>query len=418
MSDWLDTAPDGSVRGGETGAARVIPGQVWHRAAYPRATPAMAPPQPPRHIPPQGAAPVPPGELPRPDEPSGSGGGAGGYQRGRRSRGDRPSRRRRVVRMMALVVAVLLVSSLGTYVWADTKLNRDVDLGSVPDRPPQGKGTNYLIVGSDSRQGLSSQAKKDLRTGTAEGSRTDSMILLHTGAHGTTMTSLPRDSWATIPSFIRPDTGMHYPPTRNKLNAAFSYGGPRLLVRTVERNTGLRIDHYAEIGFAGFVGIVDAVGGVDMCLERDVKDKKSGVDLKKGCQTLDGAQALAFVRQRHQEAQGDLGRNRNQQKLLTALARKAATPSTVLDPSTVYSVLGSGLDTLIVDKGTAPSDLTSLFRAVKAVTAGNGKRVNIPVANRNFSTSKGSAVLWERAQARKLFTQLRNDQPVTIKAER
>ncbi|WP_399067366.1 LCP family glycopolymer transferase [Streptomyces winkii] len=331
---------------------------------------------------------------------------------------DRPRKRRRTVRMVALLVAVLLMSSLGTYVWADTKLNRDVDLAKVPDRPPRGKGTNYLIVGSDSRQGLSTKAKKDLHTGTAEGSRTDSMILLHTGAHGATMTSLPRDSWTTIPPFVRADTGIHYPPTKNKLNAAFSYGGPRLLVRTVERNTGLRIDHYAEIGFAGFVGIVDAVGGVDMCLDRDVKDKKSGVDLKKGCQTLDGAQALAFVRQRHQEAQGDLGRTRNQQKLLTALARKAASPSTVLDPSTVYSALGSGLDTLIVDKDTGPSNLTSLFRAVKGVTAGNGKRVSIPVADRGLTTSKGSAVLWDRAQAQRLFTQLRNDRPVTLKAER
>ncbi|QPP07862.1 LCP family protein [Streptomyces bathyalis] len=417
MSDWLDGRHDGSVRGGESGAARIIPGQVWRRATYPAAAPAMAPPQPPGHIRPQGAAPVPPGIPPQFDDSSGADRGAD-YQRGRRSTRDRPSRRRRIARMMALVVAVVLASSIGTYVWADTRLNRDVDLGKVPDRPPRGKGTNYLIVGSDSRQGLSSQAKKDLHTGTAEGSRTDSMILLHTGAHGTTMTSLPRDSWTTIPSFIRPDTGMHYPPTRNKLNAAFSYGGPRLLVRAVERNTGLRIDHYAEIGFAGFVGIVDAVGGVDMCLERDVKDKKSGVDLKKGCQTLDGAQALAFVRQRHQEAQGDLGRNRNQQKLLTALARKAASPSTMLDPSTVYSALGSGLDTLVVDKDTDPSNLTLLFRALQAVTAGNGKRVNIPVADRDFTTSKGSAVLWERAQSRKLFTQLRNDQPVTFKAER
>lgn len=410
MNAWPHRRPDGSLHGGETGTAHVVPGPEQHGTAPSHATPA---PQLPGRIP-QAAAPIPPGTPPGPDDPS----APGGSGRGRRYPRERPSRRRRLVRMAALVIVVLLMGSLGTYVWADTKINREVDLGKVPDRPPQGKGTNYLIVGSDSRQGLSSQAKKNLHTGTAEGSRTDSMILVHTGAHGTTMTSLPRDSWTTIPSFVRPDTGKHYPPTRNKLNAAFSYGGPRLLVRTVEQNTGLRIDHYAEIGLAGFVGIVDAVGGVDMCLEKDVKDKKSGVDLKKGCQTLDGAQALAFVRQRHQEAQGDLGRTRNQQKLLTALARKAASPSTMLNPSTLHSGLGSGLDSLIVDKDTNPSNLASLFKAVKATTAGKGKRVNIPVANRNFTTPKGSAVLWDRVQAEKLFTQLRKDQPVTVKAER
>jgi LCP family protein required for cell wall assembly len=154
-----------------------------------------------------------------------------------------------------------------------------------------------------------------------------SLMLLHTGAHGTTMVSLPRDSWVTLPAYLDPDTGKRYRPAKNKLNAAYSLGGPRLLVRTVELNTGLRVDHYAEIGFGGFVGVVDAVGGVEMCVDRNIKDEKSGLDLRKGCHTLNGAQALAFVRQRHQEASGDLGRSRNQQKFLAALAHKAATPA-------------------------------------------------------------------------------------------
>lgn len=407
MSDRRDEWPEGD--------ARVIPGQVWHQGA-PRPAPVTPPPG---YTPPHGAVPSPGGHRPRPGGPGSRGSGGGdGYRRGRRSPGDRPSRRRRLARITALALTLLLMGSLGTYVWADTGLNRGMDLGKIPDRVPQSKGTNYLIVGSDSRQGLSSKAKEELHTGTTEGRRTDSMILLHTGAHGTTMTSLPRDSYVTIPSFVRPETGKHYPPTRNKLNAAFSYGGPRLLARTVERNTGLRIDHYAEIGFAGFVGLVDAVGGVDMCLDRDVKDKKSGVNLKRGCQNLDGGEALAFVRQRHQEAQGDLGRTRNQQKLLTALARKAADPGTLLNPSTVYPAVGSGLNTLVVDEATGLPELTSLFRAVKSVTSGKGKRVDIPVANRNFSTAKGSAVLWDKAPAQKLFAQLRDDRPVTFEAKR
>ncbi|MFF4346985.1 LCP family protein [Streptomyces sp. NPDC001530] len=317
---------------------------------------------------------------------------------------------------MILLLCVLVVSSISTYVWADVRLNREVDLGKITDHVPHGKGTNYLIVGSDSRAGLSEKAIKDLHTGgsAADGRRTDSMILLHTGAHGTTMMSLPRDSWVTIPSYIRPDTGRHYPPAKNKLNAAFSFGGPELLVRTIELNTGLHIDHYAEMGFAGFVGIVNAVGGVQMCVDRDIKDQKSGLDLKKGCHNLDGRDALAFVRQRHQEAEGDLGRSRNQQKFLAALARRAATPGIALNPSKLYPTMSAGLDTLIVDKDMSLRILASLFQAMRSVTAGRGAQINVPVSSLGFQTSEGSAVKWDEAQAKRLFAEIRNDRPVTF----
>ncbi|MGW8556574.1 LCP family protein [Streptomyces tubercidicus] len=328
----------------------------------------------------------------------------------------KPRRRRKFTRVLIVLATVMAVGSAGTYVWADTELNREVDLDKIPDRPAQGGGTNYLIVGSDSRVGLSDRARKNLHTGGSAdaGRRTDSMILLHTGANGTTMVSLPRDSWVTIPAHIRPETGKHYRAAKNKLNAAFSFGGPDLLVRTIERNTGVHIDHYTEIGFAGFVGIVNAVGGVPMCLDRDIKDKKSGADLKKGCHTLDGRTALAFVRQRHQEAKGDLGRSQNQQKFLAALAKKAATPGVLLDPGTVYPTVNAGLGTLIVDKDTGLTNLTSLFKAMKAVTEGDGKRLNVPVSDLGFETPKGSAVKWNERQAQQLFTELNNDRPVTV----
>jgi LCP family protein required for cell wall assembly len=354
--------------------------------------------------------------MPSPATPGRTGHGRRppGGEGGGRSPKPPPTRRRKVTRLAILLVVALVASAAGTYVWADTKLDQEVDLGALPDRPQEGKGTNYLIVGSDSRAGLSEQARKSLRTGSAEGRRTDSMILLHTGANGTTMMSLPRDSWVTLPPYIRPDTGKNFSAEPNKLNAAFSLGGPDLLVRAVERNTGLHIDHYAEIGFAGFVGVVDAVGGVDMCLERAVKDEKSGADLRQGCQTLDGSEALAFVRQRKQEAEGDLGRTRNQQKFLTALAKKAVTPGTLLNPTRSFPTLGAGLDTLVVDKDTGLRDLMSLFQAMQSVSAGNGRQINVPVSDPGFATSKGSAVKWDDRRARQLFAELRDDRPVTL----
>ncbi|MDH6622787.1 LCP family protein required for cell wall assembly [Streptomyces sp. LBL] len=333
-------------------------------------------------------------------------------ERGSRVRRPRRSGRRRAARAALLLLSALLATGVGTYVWADNRLAQEVDLGALTDRAAPGKGTNYLVVGSDSREGLSPQDRKNLNTGSAEGRRTDSMILLHTGAGGTTMMSLPRDSWVTLPPYVDPGTGRTYRAAPNKLNAAFSLGGPGLLVRTVERNTGLHIDHYAEIGFAGFVGVVDAVGGVDLCLDRPVKDKSSGANLPRGCQTLDGAEALAFVRQRKQEAQGDLGRTRNQQKFLTGLAAKATTPGTLLDPAKSVPAVSAGLDTLVVDKDTELPQLMSLFQAMRNVTDG-GRQLNVPVSNPNLTTPQGSAVQWDAARAGKLFDDLKEDRPVT-----
>ncbi|MGR3939130.1 LCP family protein [Streptomyces sp. BRA346] len=324
------------------------------------------------------------------------------------------SRRRRLTRLAIVTVSALLVATGSAYIWVDTRMNRDVDLDKSVNRPPLGKGTNYLIVGSDSRAGLSAQDKQSLSTGSAEGGRTDSMMVLHTGANGTTMMSLPRDSWVRVPSYVRPDTGRRYGEEQNKLNAAYSRGGPDLLVQTIERNTGIHINHYAEIGFGGFVDIVNAVGGVRMCVDRDIKDEKSGLDLKKGCQNLDGGKALSFVRQRKQEANGDLGRTANQQKFLAALAKKAATPGVLANPFAAFPTVSAGLDTLIVDKKMNLQNLMSLFQAMKGVTQGTGKQLNVPVSNTNLKTSKGSAVQWDTAQAKRLFGQLQNDQPVSV----
>ncbi|MFB7747866.1 LCP family protein [Streptomyces sp. NPDC056132] len=346
--------------------------------------------------------------------PAGPGGPGGpqGPRRGARRPGAAPNWRKRITVGALALVAVLLVTSVATYFWADGKVRREVDLSKVIDRPDMGKGTNYLIVGSDSRDGMSADEKKKLHTGSADGKRTDSMILLHVGDNGNTMVSLPRDSWVTIPSFKGSQSGKAFPsPGKNKLNAAFSIDGPELLVRTIEANTGLHIDHYAEIGFAGFANIVDAVGGVELDIPQDIKDKDSGADFKKGKQTLDGQQALAFVRNRHGYAAGDLERTKNQQKFLSALASQTATPTTILNPFKLYPVMGAGLDTLIVDKDMSLFDLGSMFWAMKGITGGDGLSMNMPVAGDGPQTS----LLWDKPKVTQLVNELKNDDKVTVK---
>lgn len=325
-----------------------------------------------------------------------------------------PDWRRRIKWTAISVATVLVVTTVGTYFWADSKLNREVDLSKVIDRPEAGEGTNFLIVGSDSREGMSAEEKKALHTGSAEGKRTDSMMILHTGSNGDTLISLPRDSDVEIPSFVGSESGKRYAATgrHTKLNAAYAEDGPELLVRTVEFNTGLRIDHYVEIGFAGFANIVDAVGGVEIDIPQDIKDTKSGADLKKGKQTLNGQESLAFVRTRYALAGSDLDRTKNQQKFLAALAGQVATPSTVLNPFKLYPTMSAGLDTLIVDKDMGLYDLGSMFFAMKGVNGGDGKSMNMPI-----SGSSGGNLVWDKAKVKQLVSQLKNDEKVTVSGD-
>lgn len=217
---------------------------------------------------------------------------------------------------------VLLLLVVGGAVWADTSLSRVDALGNYEGRPADTPGTNWLLVGSDSRTGLTPEQEAELATGGDIGAgRTDTILLIHVPASGpTTMVSLPRDWYVPIPG-----NGT------DKLNASFSLGGAPLLVQTVEGVTGLRIDHYAEVGFGGFADMVDAIGGVDICVPYDIVDPLAGIDLRAGCQELSGPQALGFVRSRA-TALADIDRMNNQRLFLSSLLSKATSPTTFLNP--------------------------------------------------------------------------------------
>ncbi|MFE0103228.1 LCP family protein [Streptomyces sp. NPDC059009] len=342
----------------------------------------------------------------------GPGGPGDGYAAPRPAK-PAPNWRKRIKWGLITFVVLLVVVSVSTYFWADSKLKREVDLSKVIERPEGGAGTNYLIVGSDSREGMTSEDKKKLHTGSAEGKRTDSMMILHVADDGgNTMVSLPRDSNVTVPSFKGAESGKLYPAQgrQTKLNATYAEDGPELLVRTVEANTGLRIDHYAEIGFGGFAKIVDAVGGVEMDIPKGgMKDPKSGADFDAGKQTLNGEQALAFVRTRYALPGSDLDRTKNQQKFLSALAHQVATPGTVLNPFKLYPTMGAGLDSLIVDKDMSLWDVTSMFWAMKGVSGGDGTSMNMPI-----SGSVGGNLVWDKAKVKTLVKELNNDEKVTV----
>ncbi len=216
-----------------------------------------------------------------------------------------------------------------------------VDATPSGDRPSSQPGTTYLLVGSDSREGLTRKQQLALGTGKGSGRRTDTIMLLHTGAGPNLLMSIPRDSLVEVPGH-----------GTTKVNAAFAFGGPKLLVETLENETGIRIDDYVEIGFAGFVDVVDAVGGVEICPKEAMKDPQANLDIKKGCQDVDGKVALGYARSRHVSGLGDIDRARHQREVVSAVGSKAASPWSVLNPVRYFRLAMAGSDSLRVGKDT------------------------------------------------------------------
>ncbi len=286
------------------------------------------------------------------------------------------------------------------YFFLDSKLTHQNVLVDYAGRPAASAGQNWLITGSDSRQGLTRKQERQLATGRGIGGRrSDSILLLHIPSNGgkAVLISLPRDSYVPIPGY-----------GSSKINAAYALGGPRLLAKTVQNVTGLRIDHYMGIGFGGFVDVVNAVGGVHLCLKQPLRDPAAGLHLRKGCQTLNGAQALGFVRTRHNFANQDLQRIQDQRLLLRALLSKMTSAAVLLNPFAAIPAGIGAADTLTVDQGTSLYQLVTVAFALR-----HPETTTVPIANAGYITPSGEdAVLWNHDQALRLFNALKNDQTV------
>nr|WP_083049279.1 LCP family protein [Mycobacterium shinjukuense] len=316
----------------------------------------------------------------------------------RRTRG-----RHRWVRVAArslLIGAFLLGTGMvGGAVWLDAALHREPILTDYSGRPGPGRGTNWLLVGSDSRQGLTTQQQRDLATGGDVGAgRTDTILLVHLPRLGSstapTMVSIPRDSYVPIPGH-----------GTDKINAAFAMGGASLLTRTVEGATGLRLDHYAEVGFSGFAVLVDALGGITVCPAEPIRDPLAGIDLPAGCQRLGGRAALGYVRTRA-TPRADLDRMINQRLALTALLHRATRPVVWLSPWRWYSVPRAAAEALTVDRGDRGWDLARLGWALRDTIP-----ITVPIGQ-FISGDAGSVVVWDHDGARGLFDALAADAPV------
>jgi LCP family protein required for cell wall assembly len=295
------------------------------------------------------------------------------------------------------------------------------------DRPGGGAvgDLNILVVGSDSRAGLTKAEQKELHVGHEPGHRSDTMILLHIpdGGGKAIMESLPRDSYVKIPAHR--SNGERVPASMNKLNAAYSLGGAKLTIKTVEANTGVRIDHYIEINFFGFVKMVNALGGVDICSATPIHDPVrfssatggyvgSGLELPKGTSHLDGTTALEFVRAREFDpAQGDLGRIHRQQKFMAAMMNKAESTGVLLNLPKLYSFLKAVASSLTTDEDLGTSQMLRLARALHSMSPKNVSLLTVPLSNTAYATPVGSAVLWDPVLSKRLWRDFTEDKPIT-----
>ena len=243
--------------------------------------------------------------------------------------------------------------------------------GQLPanERPADQAATTFLIVGSDSRS-PDPTTGTDAAAGVKPGSaRSDVIMLASVAADRTSaaVVSIPRDSWVTIPGH-----------GQNKINAAYAFGGPSLLTQTVENLTGVRVNHFAIVDFAGFQALVDAVGGIDVQVAQTTSDR--GVTFRQGMNHLDGADALVYVRQRHGLPNGDLDRAHREQNALKAWLTKAVASGALSNPIETYRLLDAMKESVSVDDTLSNNGLASLALSARGLQASAITYLNAPVA--------------------------------------
>lgn len=314
----------------------------------------------------------------------------------------RGARRQRAILTVcgALSALVLLVSGSA---WALTGyINghiKRVDAGTA-DSGSTGP-LNILVAGVDPRTGLTHHEEVVLHVGNDVSSNSDTLMLVHVSAdrRRVTVVSIPRDSWVDIPGH-----GM------SKINAAYGYGGPKLMVQTVEQATHLTINDYVEVDFLGFVKVIDALGGVNICLPQAVDDSYSGLRLSAGVHHVNGITALAYARDRHSFATSDLARIQDQQRLLSSALTEAIHSGLLANPIRLSHFVSAALSALTVDQGLNVSALADQMRGISSQDV---TFMTVPLASTDYQTPTGEvAVQWDGTAASQIFGKLASDQPL------
>jgi len=324
-----------------------------------------------------------------------------------------------------LSVAIVAISALswlgfGAITNSIKRVDAFAGIENRPEKPTS--AVNYLVVGSDSREGLTRAEQRRLKTGgtqVAAGKRSDTMLLIHISKNRdrASIISIPRDSYALIPSWTD-SQGNVRSETYSKINSAFAWGGAPLLIETLESMTNVRIDHYVEIDFTGFVRIVDALGGVEICTNRAIYDSKSHLNLDAGRHILDGIDSLKYVRARSFDGTSDIGRMKRQQQFVSAILRQATSAGVLLNPIKMSRLLNSTFDSVITDEGLDRDDLLTLGKQLRNLSAKGVTTLTVPLKYYNYSKNGVTAsVLWDPVLAPELFERIKEDLPLLDRVE-
>jgi LCP family protein required for cell wall assembly len=303
---------------------------------------------------------------------------------------ERRARRRRWPKVLAALLVLLLVVAVAFAWWA----SRQIDRVEVDGLAGSGRPLHILVAGSDSREELTPEERRELGTGSADGERTDTIFIMSVDRGEVALLAFPRDLWVT-----RCDG------STGRINAATAIGGPSCLAETVRDVSGIPIHHYLEMTFGGFRSVVDAVGGVELCLDEPISDRDAHIDLPAGCQVLDGADALGYVRVR--KIDDDLMRIQRQQEFVRALASEVATPATLFNPVRLASLVRDTGDAVRVDEGMGPISMARIGWGARGIASGAMATHTVPVEPR--ITSGGAYVLdLQVAEAEQLFSAFRD----------
>ena len=329
---------------------------------------------------------------------------------------DRARRRRWPYVVAGLLVTLLM--AVGITVWVAyqnldsniTTVDPTDDLGDI--RPAkENQSLNVLAIGSDTREG-----GNDIVGGESEG-LADTTMVLHLSADNSWAAgvSIPRDSMVQMPDCVSSD-GTVVPGALRQFNAAYPIGGPACVQRTVEALTGLRIDHFVVVDFRGFVDMVDAVGGVTVYIPEPISDPQSKIYFDVGCQTLDGTQALDYVRVRKGVGGGDgsdLGRIERQQAFLTSLIQKVTSSDVLFNPLELYSFLDAVTNSVTTDPGLGSiRSMASVAVRVREIGLDSIEFTTVP--NEAYPPDP-NRVQWKQPEADELWRKLRLDEPLTPK---
>ncbi len=300
------------------------------------------------------------------------------------------TRRPPAVRLLRALVVALLTVALLSPAAVLVLLPRESVAGLAGGPTPfNGEPLHILVTGSDSRDALSAEERIALTTGSAAGERADTILLLTVVGGRAGMLSFPRDL-----SVERCDGSV------GRINGALAIGGPTCLVETVHRLSGIRAHHHVTVTFGGFRDVVDAVGGVELCLDRPIRDRSAGIDLPAGCQVLDGADALGFVRVR--KIDSDLARIGRQQQFLRALASELTDPTLIVRPWRLLPIVLGASRAVTVDQRLGPLDFARLGVGLRVVASGDTVSVTVPADG--FTSSAGASLLRVRSsEAQPIF---------------